>query len=305
MHLAPALRPPPPPYMRASRRGSKGEWVANDIVQTTIEEFRNGDPGLLEIFREIDSLNGIRLTMTTLRSAIADELDKRAQEFMSRHEVTYIQALRAVLPEESLMSKYTTATAGVEVDRRAARYLSEHSGSTYKEALGVVLKSDKDLAEAYGQPAARQVRMATTDKHSQTAAPVSTDVEREIKDWITRALETGMAGSLPGALGQLSIEADSFRKIGMPIEEAARRAMDSSPSLVSMARLLLVDIRRSAPENKPSEDTLAQDTPAGFEVHVRAEKLMQKCPHMDYREAVGVVLSEDTQLKVRYAGVQS
>jgi hypothetical protein len=33
------------------RRG-KSEWVANSIVETTIEEFRNGDPGLLEIFRE-------------------------------------------------------------------------------------------------------------------------------------------------------------------------------------------------------------------------------------------------------------
>jgi len=33
------------------RRG-KSERVANDIVETTVEEFRNGDPGLLEIFRE-------------------------------------------------------------------------------------------------------------------------------------------------------------------------------------------------------------------------------------------------------------
>jgi hypothetical protein len=33
------------------RRG-KSEWVANDIIRTTIEEFRKGDPGLLEIFRE-------------------------------------------------------------------------------------------------------------------------------------------------------------------------------------------------------------------------------------------------------------
>lgn len=33
------------------RRG-KSEWVADDIVRTTIEEFRNGDPGLLEIFHE-------------------------------------------------------------------------------------------------------------------------------------------------------------------------------------------------------------------------------------------------------------
>lgn len=37
------------------RRG-KSEWIANDIVQTTIEEFRKGDPGLLELFRE-KSLN--------------------------------------------------------------------------------------------------------------------------------------------------------------------------------------------------------------------------------------------------------
>jgi hypothetical protein len=33
------------------RRG-KSEWVANDIIETTISESRNGDPGLLEIFRE-------------------------------------------------------------------------------------------------------------------------------------------------------------------------------------------------------------------------------------------------------------
>jgi hypothetical protein len=180
--------------------------------------------------------------MTWLRSAHADELDQRAQEFMSRHEVSYIQALRAVLSEENHMSKYTTATA----------------------------------------------------------------VEREIKDWITRALEAGMAGALPGALGQLCVEADSFRKIGMPIEEAARRAIDLSPSLVAMAAVLLVDIRRNAPELVPTgEDKPAvQGNPASFEVHARAEKLMQKHPHMDYREAVGAVLSEDTQLKVKYAGVK-
>lgn len=246
--------------------------------------------------------------MTTLRSAIADELDKRAQEFMSRHEVTYIQALRAVLPEENHMSKYTTATAaGAEVDARARRYVKEHRGSTYKEATAAVLRADKALAEAYAAPATRRARMAATDARSQPAVPVTADVEREIKDWITRALEAGMAGSLPGALGQLSIEADSFRKIGMPIEEAARRAMDLSPSLVAMAALLLGNVRRNAPENKPSEETLGQapGNPAGYIVHARAEKLQQADPNLDYRAAVQQVLDEDKQLKVKYAGVQS
>jgi hypothetical protein len=37
------------------RRG-KSEWVADDIIRTTVEAFRDGDPGLLEIFRE-KSLN--------------------------------------------------------------------------------------------------------------------------------------------------------------------------------------------------------------------------------------------------------
>jgi hypothetical protein len=241
--------------------------------------------------------------MTWLRSAHADELDRQAQEFMSRHEqVTYIQALRAVLPEESHMSKYTTATAGAEVDARATRYVAEHQGSTYQEAVHAVLSSDKQLAEAYAAPATRRVRMATTDKRSQPAVPVTADVEKEIKDWITRALESGMAGSLPGALGQLSIEADSFRKIGMPIEEAARRAMDSSPSLVGMATLLLKDIRR----NTPSEDALGQaaGSAAGYEVHLRAEKIQQADPSLDYRSAVQQVLHEDKQLKFQYTGVK-
>jgi hypothetical protein len=33
------------------RRGNS-EWSAKEIIETTIEEFRKGDPGLLEIFRE-------------------------------------------------------------------------------------------------------------------------------------------------------------------------------------------------------------------------------------------------------------
>jgi hypothetical protein len=201
------------------------------------------------------------------------------------------------------VTKYTsTGAAGTEVDTRATRYMTE-KGCGYQEALHAVLSADKQLAEAYAAPATR--RMATTDKRSQAAVPVPADVEREIKDWIVRALEAGMAGALPGALGQLSIEADSFRKIGMPIEEAARRAMDLSPSLVAMATLLLGDIRRNAPENKPSEDLgQALGTPAGYIVHARAEKLQQEHPSLDYRTAVHQVLYEDKQLKLQYAGVK-
>jgi hypothetical protein len=261
------------------RRG-KSEWIANDIIQTTIKPKR-------------------KRPMTTLRSAMADELDEQAQKFMSRHhDVTYLQAIRAILPEENHMSKYTTAAAATEVDARARRYLSEHSGSTYKEALGVVLKSDKQLAEAYSAPASRRVRMAApADARSQPAVPIAPAEESEIADWITRAVRDGKAGSLPGALGQLSIEADKFAKTGMPVEEAVRRSMDTHPHLAALARLLLTDIRRN---EKPE----AQGNSAGYAVHVRAEALLQKHPHMDYREAVGAALSEDPVLKQRYAGMQ-
>jgi hypothetical protein len=84
---------------------------------------------------------------------------------------------------------------------------------------------------------------------------------------------------------------------------------------VTMAKLLLADVRRNAPENKPvadGETGLAQGkpepktpgNPAGFAVHARAEALMQKHPALDYRGAVQQVLSEDQELKVRYAGVR-
>jgi hypothetical protein len=78
-----------------------------------------------------------------------------------------------------------------------------------------------------------------------------------------------------------------------------------------MAKVLLTDVRRNAPENKPVADgeMLAQDkpppgSPAGYVVHARAEALMQKYPELDYRSAVGAVLSEDLELKRAYVGVQ-
>jgi hypothetical protein len=50
---------------------------------------------------------------------------------------------------------------------------------------------------------------------------------------------------------------------------------------------------------------MSQGNPAGFELHVRAEKLVQEDPSLDYCAAVKRVLDEDRQLKVKYAGVQS
>jgi hypothetical protein len=152
--------------------------------------------------------------------------------------------------------------------------------------------------------------MATTDPRSQPAVPVTGAEEREILDWMLRALQDGKAGSLPGALGELSVEAARFAKEGMPAEEAARRAMGLFPHLVAGSKMLIADLRRNAPENKPvadGETGLAQGkpgNPAGFAVHARAEALMQKHPELDYRAAVGAALSEDPDLKARYAAVQ-
>jgi hypothetical protein len=186
------------------------------------------------------------------------------------------------------VTKYTNAGSAAEVDARAQRYLTEHQGATYREALGAVLRSDKSLAQAYAEPAQRVKRVTPTP-----AVPVTSADEREVLDWVLRALEDGKAGTLPGALGQLALEADKFAKVGMPLEEAARRAMDSHPHLVTMAKVLLTEDKPEPPGN-----------PAGFAVHARAEALMQEHPELDYRAAVGAALSEDPDLKAAYAGVQ-
>lgn len=50
--------------------------------------------------------------------------------------------------------KFTTATAGAEVHTRAERHAAEQK-CEYREAVRVVLASDKQLAEAYAEPASR------------------------------------------------------------------------------------------------------------------------------------------------------
>ena len=93
----------------------------------------------------------------------------------------------------------------------------------------------------------------------------------------------------------------------MPIEEAARRAMDGNPHLVAMAKLLLADVRRNAPEkpaDKATEAGLAQNKTPGEVVHERVQALIAEHSHLDYHEAMGAVLAADPSLKARYAGVQ-
>jgi len=116
-----------------------------------------------------------------------------------------------------------------------------------------------------------------------------------------------MEGALPDALGSLALEAAEFKKIGMPIEEAARRAMDGNPHLLAMAKLLLADVRRNAPENTPvpadkaAAAGLAQGTPVGEVVHSRAQSLTDKHPHLSYSAALHQVLEDDETLKINYA----
>jgi hypothetical protein len=149
------------------------------------------------------------------------------------------------------VTKYTYTAAGAEVARRAEAHMAQHQGVGYQEALHAVLAADKQLAEAYAAPASRVARMGATDPRSQPAVPVTSADEREILDWIMRALRDGKAGSLPGALGELSIEAARFMKVGMPPEEAARRAVGLFPHLVTLSKLLLADVRRNRPEVEP------------------------------------------------------
>ena len=168
--------------------------------------------------------------------------------------------------------KFTnTAAAGAEIDRRAERHMAEH-GCGYREAWHAVLAADPELARAYAMPTA-------TVTKPKPAVPVAADDEAEILDWVLRSVRDGHPGALPGALGQLSIEADTFAKLGMPVEEAARRAMDGNPHLVTMAKLLLADLRRNAPgsADQAAAAELAQGTP-GEIAHSRAQALVDKDP---------------------------
>ena len=193
------------------------------------------------------------------------------------------------------VTKYTTSTAaGSEIDRRAERHMAEH-GCGYREAWHAVLAADPELAQAYAMPTA-------TVTKPKPAVPVAADDEAEILDWVLRAVWDGHPGALPGALGQLSIEADTFARLGMPIEEAARRAMDGNPHLVVAAKLLITDLRRNSPSNTPVADgeTAAAQTP-GDVAHLRAVALTDKHLHLSYDAALHQVLDDDETLKANYA----
>jgi len=200
------------------------------------------------------------------------------------------------------VTKYTTPNAaGAEVNARAERHMATNGGS-YQDAVHTVLTADPELARAYAQPASRVATMATTP-----AVPVTGGDEREVLDWLTRALKDNMARGLPGEIGELAREADQFKRLGMGLEEAARRAMDGNPHLVTAAKLWLADMRRNAPGKVPlpadKANALAQGKSPGETVHLRAQALTETNAEVSYAEAVHRVLNQDPALKAAYAGV--
>ncbi|MGH8479173.1 MAG: hypothetical protein ACREXK_06295 [Gammaproteobacteria bacterium] len=210
------------------------------------------------------------------------------------------------------VTKYTkTTAAGAEVNARAERHMAAKGGS-YRDAVHAVLAADRELKAAYAQPAARvadkplwsgaAARMAVTP-----AVPVTAAEAREIYDWVLRALKGGMADALPGAPGELARTADQFRRLGMSLEEAARRAVDGNPHLVTAAKLWLEDLRRNAPGNVPlpadEANALAQGKTPGETVHLRVEALTAAHGELSYAEAMHRVLNQDPALKAAYAGV--
>ena len=78
--------------------------------------------------------------------------------------------------------------------------------------------------------------------------------------------------------------------------------MDGNPHLLAMAKLLLADVRRNAPENKPvpADEAAAAQTP-GDVLHNRAQALTDKHPHLSYSAAVHQILDDDETLKINYA----
>ncbi|MBA2594127.1 MAG: hypothetical protein M3495_08455 [Pseudomonadota bacterium] len=198
------------------------------------------------------------------------------------------------------VTKYTTPhAAGAEVNARAERHMGTKGGS-YQDAVHAVLTADPDLARAYAQPASRVTTMATKPAVPVPAVPVTSSDEREILDWLMRALKDNMAGGLPGEIGGLAREADQFKRLGLGIEEAARRAMDGNPHLVTAAKLWLADIRRNAPGKA---NALAQGKTPGETVHLRAQALTETHAELSYAEAVHRVLNQDPALKAAYARV--
>ncbi|MGH8569566.1 MAG: hypothetical protein ACREX9_19095 [Gammaproteobacteria bacterium] len=137
------------------------------------------------------------------------------------------------------------------------------------------------------------------------AVPVTSSDEREILDWVVRALKDTMAGGLPGEIGELARMADQFKRLGMGIEEAARRAMDGNPHLVTAAKLWLADMRRNAPGKVPDDkaNALAQGKTPGETVDLRAQVLTETHAELSYAEAMHRVLNQDPALKAAYAGV--
>ena len=126
--------------------------------------------------------------------------------------------------------------------------------------------------------------------------------EREILDWLLRALRDNHPEARFRVLGTTqSSRPTRFKKLGMPIEEAVRRAMDGNPHLVTMAKLLLADMRRNAPDKPVPADEAAAAQAPGDILHNQAQALTDKHPHLSYSAALHQVLDENPALRTSYA----
>ena len=111
------------------------------------------------------------------------------------------------------VTKYTnTAAAGAEVHARAEAHMSA-KGGTYADAAHAVLGADKQLAEAYAQPASRVAAMAT--KH---AVPVPARVPLA-------------QGKTPGETVPLRVTALREMDAGLTYQRAVNLVLAADPAL--------------------------------------------------------------------------
>jgi hypothetical protein len=111
------------------------------------------------------------------------------------------------------VTKYTTSTAAAsEIDRRTERFMAEKNCG-YREAWHAVLAADKQLAEAYAQPAARVTAMAT-----KPAAPVPATVPLA-------------QGATPGETVHLRVTALREMDAGLTYQRAVNLVLAADPNL--------------------------------------------------------------------------
>ena len=193
------------------------------------------------------------------------------------------------------VTKYTTSTAaGSEIDRRAERHMAEH-GCGYREAWHAVLAADPrtgaSLRDADGHGNKAQARGPCGRRRRSGRFSIGFCVQSG----------TVIRGRFRVRWVQLSIEADTFARLGMPIEEAARRAMDGNPHLVVAAKLIYRSTPQRAREHARGRRRNGAGQTPGDVAHLRAQALTDKHLHLSYGAALHQVLDDDPGLKANYA----